>query len=201
MIKNIIFDLGNVLVGVDFEKAQRKILSAGVSEEKCRAFFNKNIRKKYESGRMTTREFLDSAYKSLGRKVPKTKLRFLFENMFFEMHDMKNFLIRLRKSNKFRLYLFSNTNPLHFIYIKKKFGYIKMVDKFILSYKLKMIKPDVKIFKTVLKKYNFNPSETLFIDDLKDNCHAAEKFGIKTICYKNYGTFVKQFNKISNLMD
>lgn len=197
MIKNIIFDLGNVLVGVDFERAKKNILSAGISEKQYIAFFNKDIRKKYETGNIKTTGFIDSAYTALDRKISKMKLKQLFEDMFFEMPDMKNFLSRLRKSNKFRLYLFSNTNPLHFNYIKKKFSYVNLVDIFILSYKLKMIKPDGKIFKTVLKKYKLNPEETLFIDDLKDNCNAAEKLGIKTICYKNYKTFLKLFRIIT----
>ena len=109
---------------------------------------------------------------------------------------MKKFLKSLVQKNKYKLFILSNTNPLHFSYGRRKFKYINLVDKFILSYKLKMIKPDKKIFRTVIEKYKLVPSETLFVDDLKENCLAAEDTGMKTICYRNYRTFIKQFKKL-----
>lgn len=196
MIKNIIFDLGNVLVGVDFEKSKKSILSQGVSEKEYRDFFNKNVRRRFESGGFKTSAFMDLAYRALGKKITKVKLKELFQDMFFELPEMRNFVEKLSKSKKYKIFLFSNTNSLHFNYIRKKFAYINLVDKFILSYKLKMVKPDERIYRSVLKKYKLRPDETLFIDDLKDNCVSAGKFGIRTICYINYTSFLKQFRKI-----
>jgi FMN phosphatase YigB (HAD superfamily) len=196
LIKNIIFDLGNVLVGVDFERLKKRILSEGVSEQKYEKFFGKNIKIKYETGKINTAVFMDLAFLALGRKIPKAKLKSLFVDMFYEMPDMKRFIIKLSESKKYRLLGLSNTNSLHFNYCKKKFEYINLVDKFILSYKLKMVKPGAEIFKTVLKKYALNPHETIFIDDLKDNCEKAKKFRIHTICFKNYLSFLKQFKNI-----
>ncbi len=198
MIKNVIFDLGNVLVGVDFDKTRSLILAEGISKKKYSDFFGKSLRSRFEEGRVNTREFMDMAYNSFGNKITKIKLKALFEDMFYEIPEMKNFLKKLRRSHKYELFLLSNTNPLHFNYIKKKFAYVNYIDKFILSYKVKMAKPDSKIYKAVLKKFKLNPYETLFIDDLNDNCTAAGKFGIKTICYKNYRTFEKQFRKITS---
>lgn len=197
MIKNIIFDLGNVLVGVDFEMSKGLILSAGVSERKYKNFFGKNIKRKYESGNIKTSEFMDLAYRRLGNAIPKKKLKELFEDMFYENPEMKRFLKRLFESGKYRLFLLSNTNPLHFNYIKRKFTYINLIDNFLLSYKLKIVKPDAAIYKTVLKKYKLNSVETIFIDDLEENCKPARKLGIKTICYKNYPLFIKQFRQIT----
>ena len=100
------------------------------------------------------------------------------------------------KEKKYRLYILSNTNPLHFNYCRKRFKYINLIDKFILSYKIKMVKPNRGVFKMVIKKFNLVPSETLFVDDLVENCKAAEDTGIKTICYRNYSSFIKRFEKL-----
>jgi len=198
VIKNIIFDLGNVLVKVDFARFERNcLLVAGIDEKKFDMFFRKKIRHDFESGKLSTPEFMELAYHELGGNVTKTELRKIFVDMFCEMADMKRFLKRLSKQKKYRLFLLSNTNPLHFNYCRKTFKYINLVDKFILSYKIKMAKPDRKIFETSIRKFNLIPSETLFIDDLKENCRAAEDTGMKTICYRNYRTFIRRFEKLS----
>jgi glucose-1-phosphatase len=198
LIKNIIFDLGNVLVGVDFEKPMKKLLSEGVSKNRYNSFFKKKIGNKYECGIINTNEFLDSAYRSFGKIVPKKKIRSIFKDMFFEFPEMKKFLENISESEKFRLFLLSNTSPLHFNYIKRKFGYVNLIESFILSYRIKMVKPDCGVYKLVLNKYKMKPEETLFIDDLKENCESAEKFGIQIILFRNYKDFLKKFGKFIN---
>ncbi len=197
MIKNIVFDLGNVLVRVDFVKSRKLLIAAGVDEKCLNNFFSLKTRKAYESGKISTPEFLRMAYYGLGKKVSKAKLKILFSDMFAEIPEMKKFLRQLHYEKRFRLFLLSNTNPLHFNYIRINFPYVNLVDKFILSYKLGYAKPDRRIYKTLLGKYKLIPGETLFIDDLEINCKTAEKFGIKTILYQNYSSFIKQFKSIT----
>ena len=196
MIRNIIFDLGNVLVHVDFARSKKCLLSAGIKEKDFNSFFSKKIRRDFELGKISTDVFMDMAYHKLGEIVSKSRLKWLFTDMFEEIPEMKKLLKNLAQKNKYKLLILSNTNPLHFNYGRKKFKYINLVNNFILSYKLKMIKPDKRLFRTVIKKHNLVPSETLFIDDLKENCLAAEDTGMKTICYRNYGAFIKQFKKL-----
>ena len=66
----------------------------------------------------------------------------------------------------------------------------------ILTIKIKLIKPNPAVFKKVINKYKFEPEETLFIDDLYDNCKSAESVGIKTIQFKSYSFFIQQFKKL-----
>lgn len=193
MIKNIVFDLGNVLVRVDFGRSRKSLIAAGIDEKRLDRFFSLKTRKAYESGKISTPEFLKMAYLGLGKKVSKLKLKILFSDMFDEIPEMKKFVKQLHNKKKFRLFLLSNTNPLHFNCIRIKFPYINLVEKFILSYKLGFTKPDRRIYKTLLEKYKLVPAETLFIDDLEINCSGAEKFGIKTILYKDYSSFARQF--------
>jgi epoxide hydrolase-like predicted phosphatase len=198
VIKNIIFDLGNVLVKVDFARSEKLLLNAGVRKKSFDRFFRKRLRIEFESGKITTSEFMDMAYRELGGKVSKTKLTKLFTEMFDEISEMKKFLRKLHRSGKYRLFLMSNTNPLHFNYARKNFPYINLFHKFILSYKVGFTKPDRRIYMTLLKRYNLHPAESLFIDDQEANCLAAKRLGIKTIIYKDYYSFIKKFRNITD---
>jgi putative hydrolase of the HAD superfamily len=198
MIKNIIFDLGNVLVHVDFEKFRTGLLTAGVSEKDFNVFFNSNlVRGRFEKGLLTTREFLRLAVKKLGNRLTQKQLVPIFQDMFEENPDMKAFLKKLVKNNKYNLIMLSNTNPIHYNYGKKHFQYIYLIKKRALSYKLKLTKPDNRIYVKVFKRYHIKPDETLFIDDKQINCAAAELCGMKTIHFIDYESFIKQFKMIT----
>jgi HAD superfamily hydrolase (TIGR01509 family) len=196
-IKNIIFDLGNVLVHTDFDRLYKAFLSAGVSEESFgRLFHSELFRKRFEQGKLSARDFVSLAVRKLEYKVTKKKFISLFTEMFDEMPDMKNFLKKLVRRKKYKLFLLSNTNALHFNYVKKRYAYINLIKNQAVSYRLKLRKPNKSIYRKVLKKYHLDPAETLFIDDRQINCDAAQQCGINTIHFTDYESFLKQFNLI-----
>jgi len=198
LIKNIIFDLGNVLVHVDFDRFDARLRTAGVSEKDFNAFFSSNIvRGRFEKGLLSTRQFLRLAVKKLGNHLSQKELLWIFQDMFDEKPDMKKFLVKLVKEKKYKLIMLSNTNPIHYNYGKKHFRYIYLIKNRALSYKLKLTKPDRRIYLKVLKRYRIKPEETLFIDDKQMNCDAAETLGIKTIHFTDYKSFLKQFKLIT----
>ena len=197
MIKNIIFDLGNVLIEVDFDRFRTSLLNEGVSKQVFEElFYSQEIKDKFESGSISNREFMVLMKDKLGPNISKKRFIELVSDMFTEIPEMKEFILKLAERKKYRLILLSNTNSYHFNFIKKKFDYINQIKNFALSYRLKMIKPSTIIYETVLKRYNLKANETLFIDDLKDNCNAAKAMGIKTICYKDYKSFKEKFDKM-----
>ncbi len=114
---------------------------------------------------------------------------------------MSSLLKKLKEENKYRLFLLSNTSPLHFEYIKQKYDYVNLLEKFALSYELKSLKPDDIIYKKTIVHLGIDPAESVFIDDLKENCEAAEKHGIRTICYdkNDHVAFEKRFNEILSM--
>ena len=201
MIKNIIFDLGNVLVKVDLDKFRKGIISEGVNEETYERFlksdnFSKFIYR-YETGRINTDYFVDSCLKKLDNKINKTKFIEHFNNMLVEKPEMKKFIEKLTSKGNYKFLLLSNTNPLHWK-MRYKFPYILKLRNFCLSYKIKLYKPDVRVFKFVLKKYKFNPFESLYIDDREKNCLSAKSLGFNTIIYKDFLQFKKEFNNFIN---
>ncbi|MBZ0202365.1 MAG: HAD family phosphatase [Ignavibacteria bacterium] len=202
MIKNIIFDLGNVLVNVEYERFINAICTNGVSKDAYLKFFKGgNYRLLgYEAGEITTAEFIEKCRNGLGLKMSDDEFTGSFNDMFTEIPEMSSLVRKLDAGEKHNMYLLSNTSPLHFEYIKKKYDYVNLLDKFALSYELKSLKPDDEIYERTITLLSADPKESLFIDDLPENCMAAEKFGFKTICYDKYDhtKFEHEFDKILN---
>jgi putative hydrolase of the HAD superfamily len=200
VIRNIIFDLGNVLVNVEYERFKDRITQNHVTEEKYNNFF-KGAEYRilgYESGEISSDEFVAKCINELGLKMTTGEFTDVFNEMFSEITNMSSLVRRLSDEGKYNLFLLSNTSPLHFEYIKQKYDYVNLLHKFGLSYELKSLKPDKVIYQRAIKHLGIKPNESVFIDDLKENCQGAEEFGIKTICYDkhNHIDFVKQFEKV-----
>ena len=197
MIRNIIFDFGNVLGKVDFEGFQKNILTEVGDKKLLKALLSSNVKEDYELGLISSKVFLDIVMKLLGYRITKEKFVFYFNGMLSELPDMKGFLIKLSKSNKYKLFLLSNTNPIHFNFAKRNLPYIyEQIKNIVLSYKVKEAKPDSAIYLKTLRKYHLKPEESLLIDDLEENCLTAKRLGMHIIQYKGFKSFNKKFKNI-----
>lgn len=198
-MRNIIFDLGNVLVNVEYERFINKLKSHGVSDEVYMDFFKGgNYRLLgYESGDISTDEFITKCLAGLKLKMERNEYADAFNDMFSEIKPMSTLVRRLKDEGNYRLYLLSNTSPLHFEFIKKQYDYVNLLEKFALSYELNSLKPDDIIYTRTLDHLGVIGGESLFIDDLPENCEAAQRHGIKTICYdkNDHAKFEKDFEK------
>lgn len=200
MIRNIIFDLGNVLVNVEYERFQNKIYDSGVDEARYMDFFKGgNYRLLgYESGDISSDEFVSKCINGLELKLKPHEFSEAFNDMFSEIEPMSGVLRKLAAEGKYNLFLLSNTSPLHFEFIKERYDYVKLLHKFGLSYELNSLKPDDIIYQKAIEHLGIKAEESLFIDDLPENCEAAEKFGIKTICYdkNDHAEFLIKFDEL-----
>jgi len=200
LVRNIIFDLGNVLVNVEYERFREKLYDNSVSKERYNNFFlDGNYRLLgYEAGHISTNEFIRRCIKGLDLKMSHEEFGNAFNEMFSEITHMSSLIRKLHNDGIYNLFLLSNTSPLHFEYIKQNYDYVNLLHKFGLSYELKSLKPDKEIYERAIEHLGINPNESLFIDDLEENCESAEKFGIKTICYdkNNHTDFLKIFDSI-----
>ncbi len=175
----------------------------GISDETYSNFFKGgNYRLLgYESGEISTDDFITKCLTGLKLQMNRNDYADAFNDMFTEIEPMSSLVRNLSREKKYRLFLLSNTSPLHFEYIKQKYDYVNLLEKFALSYELNALKPEDEIYERTIKHLSIDPQESLFIDDLEDNCLAAEKFGIKTICYdkNDHNKFIKEFDSILKL--
>jgi len=198
VIKNIIFDLGNVLVDVHYERFREKIYSFNNSKDAYDNFFldGNYWNLGFEAGKLTTNEFVSKCIAELQLEMSRENFITAFNDVFDEINPMKDIVQKLSKEKSYKLFLLSNTSPLHFNYVMRKFDYINLLDKYGLSYELKSLKPGREIYERAIKHFGVYPEECLFIDDLVENCLAAEKFGIKTIVYNkhDHNEFINDFD-------
>ena len=184
-IKNIVFDLGGVLVDLDFKAAINGLQQAGFAnvKEQLYALDQEGIFQKFELGEMTADEFRTAIRENSTVTLTDEEVDNLWNLMLLEIPREKLELI-LELRSKYMVYLLSNTNAIHWDYVcKNAFNYrgFRMEDYFeetFLSFEMHLAKPDKAIFEKVLSEANLLPEETLFIDDSEANCKAAQEVGI-----------------------
>ena len=189
-IRNIVFDLGGVLVDLDFKAAINGLQKAGFAnvKEQLQAFDCEGIFQKFELGEMSADEFRSAIRENSTVSLTDEEVDGLWNAMLLEVPREKLELI-LHLRGKYMVYLLSNTNSIHWDYVcKNAFNYrgFRVNDYFeetFLSYEMHLAKPDKAIIEKVLEEANLLPEETLFIDDSEANCKAASELGIHTHHY------------------
>lgn len=182
MIKNIIFDFGDIFINLDKMATPKAMAQFGFKQ--ITPALDK-ILKNYEKGTISTQDFL----KQINTIFPKATAKNLIEAWNAILKDFPeyrlNFLKELKEQGRYRLFLLSNTNDLHIEQVKKQMGstykdFKACFEVFYLSYEMGKRKPDAPIFEQVLEENNLKAEETFFIDDTKENTDAANQLGIKT---------------------
>lgn len=194
--KLIIFDLGGVVLKFDHHISARKIASRFALDEKHAydLFFDSGITKPFDEGRLTPFEFHRRVEKLLKIRISYNDFKAYWQDIFFTNPGIGSLIKRLKKT--YKVYLLSNTNKLHFDFIRKKFGIIREFDRIILSYKVGVRKPDPLIYRCALKAARVRPDEAVFIDDRPELVEGARSIGITGILFKEIARLKKELNKI-----
>ena len=180
MIKNIIFDLGNVLISFkpseyfDKNKYPENIKAKILAD----IFWSKEWLM-LDSGEITTPEAIESI--SRRSTLNKDEIAHIFNlrtDIIFPLDSNIKLLPELKKRG-FRLYYLSNFPLDIFDEIKDGYYFFKYFNGGLISAEVKSSKPDDPIYKTLLEKYSLIPGECLFIDDLEINVKTAEAIGMK----------------------
>lgn len=184
-VKNIIFDLGCVLVGLDKQRCVRAFEQIGAENVAAyvRDHRTADLFFDIETGQMTMEEFCDEVRRMSRCKAENKEIIWAWNQLLVGIPDeKKQRLVDLKK--EYRLFLLSNTNDMHWQKCVNDFfpyhnlGVNYYFEDVYLSYKLQLAKPDRKIFETVLRHSQLQAAETLFIDDVKENCESAAQLGI-----------------------
>ena len=186
--KNIIFDLGNVLVKLNPEGCIEAFKAIGMGElvEQNPQSEGMKLMSKLGVGMITTEEFCDAARELTGADVTNEDIIAAANKMLVVIpNEKKERLLQLKKAG-YRLFLLSNTIDIHWDYCVEllfpyqNHGVEDYFEQCFLSQRMHLAKPNARIYEEVIRQANIHPDETLFIDDLKENCEAAEKLGIHT---------------------
>lgn len=199
--KNIIFDLGNVLVKLDEAATMRAFEALGWPKKDHIREYAEGL-KLFQAmgvGLMSNQQFFDAFRATTHSNVTDQQITEATNAMLLYIpEEKKSKLLQLRKEGH-RVFLLSNTIDLHWQYCKKNlfpmdhYSVDDYFEKAFLSQEMHMKKPDDEIFQQVINDATIDPNDTLFIDDLEVNCEAAERNGIHSFQNKDFDDWMKLF--------
>ena len=181
MIKNIIFDFGDIFINRDKEAIFREMAHFGFKDLTPEI---DALAKRYEVGEISSSNFIAK----LNLMFPKATLEKIinaWNSIILDFPEPRlQFIETLKREGNYRLFLLSNTNELHIDYVKETIGmpnynrFKVCFEQFYLSHEINLRKPDTEIYNFVLQENGLKANETFFIDDTKENTDSAKKIGI-----------------------
>ena len=188
-IKNIIFDLGNVIINIDFDltfEAFEKMTSKNLKEI-YQEFENQQIWERYELGELSNDDFIQLLRNALEISESDEKIISAWNALLLDIPRKR--IERIKElSKKYRLFILSNTSDLHILdvnrILKESNGVSdlkELVEVAYYSYEMELRKPGQEIYNSVLEQSNLKASETVFLDDNYDNIVGANAVGLHTI--------------------
>ena len=182
MIKNIIFDFGDIFINLDKQAPFREMAKFGFSQMTPEL---DNLAKDYEKGLIESPIFLKEM-QALFSNASQDQIKAAWNSIILDFPEYRlAFMEALTKEDTYRLFLLSNTNDLHIQKVKESMGmeryqrFQNCFEKFYLSHEIKMRKPNAEIYEFVLEANGLNATETFFIDDTKENTESAAALGIQ----------------------
>ena len=186
-IKNVIFDLGGVILNIDFTKTNEAFHQLGLKNfaDHISQHHITDLFLNYETGQIDDVEFIDSVATLADTPLPKDKVVEAWNALLLDFPKERIDLLKRIKS-EFRTFLLSNTNSIHLQEYQQRLKrdegvYLEdLFEKTYYSHVVKLRKPHAEIFELVLSENSLVPEETLFIDDTYSNFPEAERLGIQT---------------------
>lgn len=184
MIKNIVFDMGNVLTGYSLAEYIRKYTD---SDEANRIMKNEVCSSvewiQMDRGTLTDEEAIASIYKRVPEVYHSLVERFIREfRMEQEPNPSMENLVRKLRETGYNLYLLSNTSR-RFHKFSKNILSISYMKGIWISCEHGYLKPEKEAYLSFFEKFDLNPEECLFIDDSAANIEAAMRCGMQGIVY------------------
>lgn len=183
MIKNIIFDMGGVLIDYNPEKTLSALFDKETADLLLREIFRNSVWNDKDRGII----FPDEIMELKRNAVPAEHLEKVTElvNNFYpymppfpKMYD----LIKQLKENGYGIYLLSNASS-DFHERRKDIPALSLFDGVVISADYKLLKPEKEIYLTLFEKFSLNPEECYFIDDVQKNIDGARAAGMDGHCY------------------
>lgn len=199
-IKNIVFDLGGVLCGLDADRCIKAFLKIGAEEVAVYVQEHRveDLFLRAELGQISTHEFCDEVRHITHRDLTDDRIVWAWNELLTGITEERKAAVTAL-SKRYRLFVLSNTNDMHWTRWEEMSGMVDrtsvvagklsaaepVFEKAFLSYRLHLAKPSHEIYETVLLQAGLQAEQTLFIDDSLTNCKAAEEVGIRTFHNKS----------------
>ena len=201
-IDNIVFDLGNVLVPVERQRAYKKI-EPYLPLDKKRLMLEDPpgfegllaaAATAFESGFISFDEFQTSIISTL--EIDHNQLDFY--EAYCDVFSLDQRMVKLGTTlaGRYDSWLASNTSEVHYKWILERFPEVAFYKSAALSYELGVMKPDLDYFRKAINLFNIDPQRSVFIDDLEENVAAAIESGMNGIVFKGYSSLIPELERL-----
>ena len=200
MIKNVVLDIGNVLTDFDWKGHYEK---CGMDPETLERVANATVRtadwNEIDRGVMTDEEVLNLFIENDPEMEVWIRKMFAdISTMLYQKEYAKGWIIDLQRRG-YKVYCLSNMSDKAVRECYDALNFLEIVNGFILSCNVKLIKPDDAIYKKLFETYDLKPEECVFIDDLQRNIDAAEALGMKGILFTDLKTAVTKLSELDTI--
>jgi epoxide hydrolase-like predicted phosphatase len=190
-IRAIIFDFGMVISTFDVNQFLRNLTPyTGKSIIELRHVLAavKGIVVEYETGQLTTEEFVTEVFAATNLPLTREQFRVAYNDIFTPITSTHDLIRRLKPT--YRLGLLSNTSEWHFEHAIKTVEVFPLFDAVTLSFEVKALKPAATIYQNMLAKLGVPAEECVYIDDIHENVEAAQSLGMHALLYTGYDRLV-----------
>ena len=195
MIKNIIFDLGGVVIDLQRLNAVKALQDLGIADadKLLSDYEQKGPFLKLETGEFTSADFFDTLLPLCRPGTTTCDIRDAFEQFLVGLPVERLLTIEALRKHGYHVYVLSNTNPVMYNHwIEQAFRQDGKTindyfDGIVASFQERTCKPDPQIFRNLVNRYHLDPAETLMLDDSAANCKAAESIGLSAIQIEKEG--------------
>lgn len=197
MIKNVIFDIGLVLISFDWRKLMK---DCGIEDNEIDRMAEATVNSKfwYELDRgILTEDEIEEGFVSIAPEL-KDKIHVFFSRVpdILNPFDYSDAWLESIKARGYKIYFLSNFSNRAFNKCKEKYTFLRHGDGAIISYQHKCVKPEKAIYDKLTEIYGLVPEECVFIDDNKANIEAADKFGFNTVRFLGHDDASQKLNKM-----
>jgi HAD superfamily hydrolase (TIGR01509 family) len=185
-IKNIIFDLGGVILNIDIKRTEKALRELGVDNlsQHLKQAQLISLFKKYEAGKIDDAVFINAIQSLSAKPLTDEEVINAWNALLLDFPPERIELLRTLKK-KYRLFLLSNTNGIHYkqfqqqLYLQTGYYLEDLFEKTYYSHTIGLCKPDVAAYQFVINENKLDPAETIFIDDTEANMAGAKEAGLQ----------------------
>lgn len=196
-MKNIIFDVGKVLVKYEWEKYLDGFGFPKEERDKiARVVFQSKTWDERDRGSEKEEYYIEQMIKDAPEYADDIREVMRRSGETIEMMDYAETWIRYLKDKGYHIYILSNYSAYMLEKTQKELTFLKYVDGAVFSCDVKQIKPEADIYRTLLKRYHLDPDKSVFLDDRAENCEGARKEGIHAIQFESFKQAAAELEKL-----
>lgn len=189
-MKTYLFDIGNVLLAFDFTPALSSLMGANPKPDALKQIIDR--KDEFEAGRIDITPYIKWASELLDFRGSEEEFKQAWRNIFTPITPTWELAKKL-KNDGHRLILYSNTNAIHAPHCLASYEVFELFDHAVFSHEIGAIKPHTDFFLRSFEKFNIDPAETFYIDDMPENIEAGRTHGLDSHLYSA--------NRHSDLLD